>query len=162
MRNVYVLSAGITRYGKSQLSARELALEASKKAIVGAGISPADVQAGFVANAFSLSEKQGHLGPIVMSGLGILDVPASTIESACASGSSAIREAWVNIGAGLYECMLVVGVEKVSQLDTITATTYFRLDLITFSRAHAVPLSRVSMQLWQEQIWRNSEQLRNS
>ena len=125
MKSVYVLSAEMTKYGKSQLSARELALEASKKAILEAGISPTDVQAGFVANAFSLSEKQGHLGPIIMSGLGIPDVPASTIEAACASGSAAIREAWVNIGAGLYDCMLVVGVEKVSQLDTITATTYF-------------------------------------
>ena len=65
------------------------------------------------------------MGPIVMSGLGIPDVPASTIESACSSGSSAIREAWINVGAGIYDCMLVVGVEKISQLDTITATTYF-------------------------------------
>ena len=125
MRDVYVLGAAMTKFGKLPVSARELALEASKKAIVEAGIKPNDIQAGFVANAFSLAEKQGHLGPIVMSGLGIPDVPATTIESACASGGSAIREAWVNIGAGLYDCMLVVGVEKVSQLDTITATTYF-------------------------------------
>ena len=125
MKNVYVLSAAMTKFGKTSLSARELALEASKKAILEAGLSPAEIEAGFVANAFSLSEKQGHLGPIIMSGLGIPDVPASTIESACASGGSAIREAWVNIGSGLYDCMLVVGVEKVSQLDTITATTYF-------------------------------------
>src|SRR5579875_3167943 len=125
MRSVYVLNAAMTKFGKSPLSARELALEASKKAILGAGIKPTDIQAGFVANAFSLSEKQGHLGPIVMSGLSIPDAPASTIESACSSGASAIREGWVNIGAGIYDCMLIVGVEKVSQLDTITATTYF-------------------------------------
>lgn len=125
MRNVYVLNAGITKYGKSPLSARELALEASKKAIEESGLGPEEIEAGFIANAFSLAEKQGHLGPIVMSGLGIPDVPASTIESACSSGASAIREAWVNVGAGIYDCMLVVGVEKVSQLDTITATTYF-------------------------------------
>jgi acetyl-CoA C-acetyltransferase len=125
MRNVFLVSARMTKYGKLPLSARELAIEASKKAILEAGVKPNDIEAGFVANAFSLSEKQGHLGPILMSGLGIPDVPASTIESACASGSAAIREAWVNIGAGLYDCMLVAGVEKVSQLDTITATTYF-------------------------------------
>jgi len=125
MRNVCILSAAITKYGKSPLSARELALEASKMAIMDAGIKPDDIQAGFVANAFSLSEKQGHLGPIIMSGLGIPDVPASTIESACSSGASAVREAWINIGAGVYDCMIVVGVEKISQLDTITATTYF-------------------------------------
>lgn len=125
MKNVYVLGAEMTKFGKSPLSARELALVASRKAIESAGVSPTDVQAGFVANAFSLSEKQGHLGPIVMSGLGIPDVPASTVESACSSGASAIREAWINIIAGIYDCMLVVGVERVSQLDTITATTYF-------------------------------------
>jgi acetyl-CoA C-acetyltransferase len=125
MREVYILGAATTKYGKSPLSARELALEASKKAFIESGIEPTNIQAGFVANAFSLSEKQGHLGPILMSGLGIPDVPASTIESACSSGGSAIREAWVNIGAGIYDCMLVTGVEKVSQLDTITATTYF-------------------------------------
>jgi acetyl-CoA C-acetyltransferase len=125
LNNVYVLGAAMTKFGRSPLTARELALEASRKAIEAAGIVPTDIQAGFVANAFSLSEKQGHLGPIVMSGLGIPHVPASTIESACSSGASAIREAWVNILAGVYDCMLVVGVERVSQLDTITATTYF-------------------------------------
>lgn len=125
MRNVCLLSADMTKFGKSPLSARELALEASKKAIQEAEISPSDIQSAFVANAFSIAEKQGHLGPIIMSGLGVPDVPASTIESACASGASAIREAWINIGAGIYDCMLVIGVEKVSQLDTITATTYF-------------------------------------
>lgn len=125
MRNVYLLSADMTKFGKLPLTARELALEASKKAIQEAQILPSDIQAAFVANAFSITEKQGHLGPIVMSGLGVPDVPASTIESACASGASAIREAWINIGAGIYDCMLVVGVERVSQLDTITATTYF-------------------------------------
>ncbi len=125
MRSVFLLGAGITKFGKSALSARELALEASKRAILDADVSPADIQAGFVANAFSLSEKQGHLGPIIMSGLGIPDAPASTIESACSSGGSALREAWINIGAGLYDCMLVTGVERVTHLDTITATTYF-------------------------------------
>jgi acetyl-CoA C-acetyltransferase len=125
MKNVYVLGAAMSKFGKSPLSARELALQASRKAVETAGIRTTDIQAGFVANAFSLSEKQGHLGPIIMSGLGIPEIPASTIESACSSGASAIREAWVNILAGIYECMLVVGVERVSQLDTITATTYF-------------------------------------
>ncbi len=125
MRNVYVLGAGITKYGKSTLTGRELALEASRKAIDEAGISATDIEAGFVGNAFSISEKQGHMGPIVMSGLGIPDAPASTIESACASGGSAMREGWVNVGSGVYDCMLIAGVEKVSQLDTITATTFF-------------------------------------
>jgi acetyl-CoA C-acetyltransferase len=125
LRNVYLIGAGMTNFGKIGLSARELALQASKEAILSAGIENKDIQAAFVANSFSLLEKQGHLGPIIMSGLGIPDIPASTIEAACASGGCAIREAFINIGSGMYDLILVVGAEKVSQLDTIKATTFF-------------------------------------
>lgn len=115
----------MTKFGKSEWSSRELALQASKEAIEGGGINPKRIQAAFVSNAFALTEHQGHLGPIIMSGLGIPDIPSTTVEAACSSGAAALREAYINVGAGIYNCMLVVGVEKVSHLDTITATTLF-------------------------------------
>jgi len=125
LRKVYVISAASTKYGKFPYTARDLALLAAKEAIDRIELSPKQIQGAFVSNAFSLSEKQGHLGPLIMSGLGIPDVPSSTIESACSSGASAFREAFINIAAGIYDVMLVVGTERVSHLDTITATTYF-------------------------------------
>lgn len=125
MRKVYVISAGSTKYGNLTYTARDLALLASKEAIDRIELDVRQIQGAFVSNAFGLSERQGHLGPLVMSSLGIPDVPATTIESACSSGASAFREAFVNIAVGFYDVMLVVGTERVSHLDTITATTYF-------------------------------------
>jgi|TARA_B100001179_G_scaffold49416_1_gene33176 acetyl-CoA C-acetyltransferase len=125
MNKVFLLSAAGTKYGKANLTARDLSMLASKRAIENAGINPQDIQAAFVANAFGMAEKQGHLGPLLMSSLGIPHVPSSTIEAACCSGGSAFRQAYINIASGFYDVMLVVGTEKISHLDTLTATTYF-------------------------------------
>ncbi len=125
LRKVYVIGAGSTKYGKLPFTARDLALLAAREAIEKIELDPKQIQGAFVSNAFSLSERQGHLGPLIMSGLGIPDAPATTIETACSSGASAFREAYINIAAGIYDMMLVVGTERISHLDTITATTYF-------------------------------------
>ena len=125
MNKVFLLSAAGTKYGKANLTARDLSMLASKRAIENAGINPKDIQAAFVANAFGMAEKQGHLGPLLMSSLGIPHVPSSTIEAACCSGGSAFRQAYINVASGFYDVMLVVGTEKISHLDTLTATTYF-------------------------------------
>ena len=125
MNKVFLIGAAGTAYGKSNLTARDLSMLASKHAIESSGIKSHDLQAAFVANAFGMAEKQGHLGPLLMSSLGIPHVPSSTIEAACCSGGSAFREAYINVASGFYDVMLVTGTEKVSHLDTLTATTYF-------------------------------------
>ena len=125
MNKVFLIGAAGTTYGKSNLTARDLSMLASKHAIESSGIKSHDIQAAFVANAFGMAEKQGHLGPLLMSSLGIPHVPSSTIEAACCSGGSAFREAYINVASGFYDVMLVTGTEKVSLLDTLTATTYF-------------------------------------
>ena len=125
MNKVFLIGAAGTKYGKSNLTARDLSMLDSKHAIESSGIKSHDIQAAFVANAFGMAEKQGHLGPLLMSSLGIPHVPSSTIEAACCSGGSAFREAYVNVASGFYDVMLVTGTEKVSHLDTLTATTYF-------------------------------------
>ncbi len=125
LRKVVLLGTGSTKYGKLNVTAREAAVLAAKEAIEKVGISNRDVEAVFVSNVFGMTEKQGHLGPIIAHSLGIPYAPTFTVETACASGSTAFREAFVNIAAGFYDCILVVGTEKVSHLDTITATTYF-------------------------------------
>ena len=79
MNKVFLLSAAGTKYGKANLTARDLSMLASKRAIENAGINPQDIQAAFVANAFGMAEKEGHLGPLLMSSLGIPHVPSSTI-----------------------------------------------------------------------------------
>ncbi|MFA5861162.1 MAG: thiolase domain-containing protein [Candidatus Thermoplasmatota archaeon] len=125
VRDAYVVGVGATNYGKLDKTLREAACEAALGAIDSSGIDPDLIEGAFVANALGMTERQGHLGPLVMTSLGIPDKPASSIEAACASGGSAFREAYVNVAGGFADAYLAVGVEKVSGIDSITATGYF-------------------------------------
>ncbi|HLE97946.1 MAG TPA: thiolase domain-containing protein [Candidatus Thermoplasmatota archaeon] len=125
LRDVYVVGVGSTRYGKLAETMREGASQAAIAAIDDARLDPKKIDGGFVSNAFGLVERQGHLGPLIMSALGNPEAPMTTIEAACASGGSAFREAYINVASGFADTMLAVGVEKVSGLDTVTATSYF-------------------------------------
>ena len=125
METVCVLGAGSTKYGKLEDSIADITVQASADAIKSAGISPKDVKAGYISNVFGIADKQVHLGPVIMSGLGIPDRPSLSIESACGSGSVSLREAYANVAAGFYDCLLVVGTEKVTHTGTEWTTTYF-------------------------------------
>jgi acetyl-CoA C-acetyltransferase len=122
---VCVLGAGSTKYGKLNESVIEIALNASKDAIESAGITPKDIQAGYISNVFGVADKQVHMAPVIMSNLGIPHVPGLTIESACGSGSVMLREAYANIAAGFYDCVLALGVEKITHTGTTQSTTLF-------------------------------------
>lgn len=122
---VCVLGAGSTKYGKLNESIIEISLNASKDAIESAGITPKDIQAGYISNVFGVADKQVHMAPVIMSNLGIPHVPGLTIESACGSGSVMFREAYANIAAGFYDCVLALGVEKITHTGTTQSTTLF-------------------------------------
>ena len=125
MEKVCVLGAGSTKYGKLDDSIVDIALQASVSAIESAGIESKEIQAGYISNVFGVADKQVHLGPVVMSNLGISEKPSLSIESACGSGSVSFREAFANVAAGFYDAVLVTGVEKVTHTGTEWTTTYF-------------------------------------
>ncbi len=125
MEKVCVLGAGSTKYGKLEDSITDITIQASVGAIESAGIDPKEIQAGYISNVFGIADKQVHLGPVVMSNLGIPERPSLSIESACGSGSVSFREAFANVAAGFYDAVLVAGVEKVTHTGTEWTTTYF-------------------------------------
>lgn len=125
VEKVCVLGAGSTKYGKLSDSIADITTQASVDAIESAGIDPKEVDASYISNVFGIADKQVHLGPVLMSNLGISDKPSLSIESACGSGSVAFREAFANVAAGFYDCLVVTGVEKVTHTGTEWTTTYF-------------------------------------
>jgi len=125
VNKVCILGAGSTKYGKLNESIIEIALNASVDAIESAGITPKDIEAGYISNVFGVVDKQVHMAPVIMSNLGISHVPGLTIESACGSGSVMFREAYANVAAGFYDCVLALGVEKVTHTGTTESTTLF-------------------------------------
>ncbi len=125
MEKVCVLGAGGTKYGKLEDSISDIAIQASAEAIESAGIQPKEINASYISNVFGVADKQVHLGPVIMSNLGIPEKPSLTIESACGSGSVSFREAFANVAAGFYDVILVTGVEKITHTGTEWTTTYF-------------------------------------
>ncbi|MEM3144015.1 MAG: thiolase domain-containing protein [Candidatus Nitrosotenuis sp.] len=125
VEKVCVLGAGSTKYGKLDDSITDITIQAAVGAIESAGIDPKEIQAGYISNVFGIADKQVHLGPVVMSNLGIPEKPSLSIESACGSGSVSFREAFANVAAGFYDAVLVAGVEKVTHTGTEWTTTYF-------------------------------------
>ncbi|WOV93728.1 MAG: thiolase domain-containing protein [Candidatus Nitrosoabyssus spongiisocia] len=125
MESVCVLGAGSTKYGKLDDSISDITVQASVDAIKSAGIIPNEIEAGYISNVFGIADKQVHLGPVIMSNLGIPEKPSLSIESACGSGSVSFREAFANVAAGFYDAVLVTGTEKVTHTGTEWTTTYF-------------------------------------
>ena len=125
MLETWIVGAATNRFGRMAESAREAAARVALEAIDRAGLTPKDIDHTFVSNAFGMAEHQGHLGPLLNTALGIPEVPSCTIESACSSSSAGLHEAFVHVAGGFADAVLVVGAEKLSHLDTLTATSYF-------------------------------------
>jgi acetyl-CoA C-acetyltransferase len=71
-----------------------------------------------VGNMFSsMGASQEHLGAFVANALGFAGVPAYKVEAACSSGGSAFNVAYNLVGSGAIDSALVVGVEKMRDLE---------------------------------------------
>lgn len=108
----HVAGAGMVRFGKfpASVTLEDLGSEAARAAIADAGATIRDVDALFVGHVFG--------GPVagqrIASRIGLDGVPASNHENYCASGATALREAWIALAAGLHDVVLVIGVEKMT------------------------------------------------
>ena len=89
-------------------------------------IEPKDIQAIHVGNfAGELYTMQAHLGAFTLNYDPVLrGIPTARHEAACASGSIAALVARTEIDAGVYDLILVVGVELMKSVDSKTGGNY--------------------------------------
>jgi acetyl-CoA acetyltransferase len=100
-------------------STRDLFVDAFQEmlASVDKGFDPRDIEALFIGNFSSdLFENQGHTAPIMADWVGLTPRPATRVEDACASGGVALRQGIQAIASGLYDIVLVGGIEKMTDL----------------------------------------------
>ena len=100
---VSIVSAGLSKFGKREgLYARELFAEAVKEAFDRCpNLDPKkDIQALFVGHMGESYEHQGHTGATMADWAGLLNIPATRVEAACASSGAALR-------AGIYAVLSV-------------------------------------------------------
>lgn len=120
-----IVSAGVSKFGvREGLYTRELFAEAAMEAFAQCpNLDPKrDVQALFVGMMSESCEHQAHIAPLLLDWIGLLPNPAFHIEAACASSSVALRTALFAIVSGMYDVVLVGGVEKMTHLSTTGVT----------------------------------------
>ncbi len=124
MRPVAVIGIGKTAFGAfPDRDLRSLAVEAGQKCIQDANVSPSKVEAFYLGNFAGPSfVGQNHLAPYIAGAMGITGVPATRFEAACASSGAALFHAVSAVGAGLYDVVLVGGVEKMTSQPTPKVT----------------------------------------
>jgi len=106
-------------------TSRELFVEATLDAVesVDNGFELGDVEALFVGNFSSDAfEHQAHTAPLMADWLGLRPKAATRIEDACASSGVAVNMGVLAISSGLYDVVMVGGVEKMRNLTTEEVT----------------------------------------
>jgi acetyl-CoA C-acetyltransferase len=124
MRQVAVVGIGKTAFGAfPDRDLRSLAVEAGQKALENAGAKSSQVEAFYLGNFAGPSfVGQNHLAPYVAAGMGITGIPATRFEAACASSGAAFFHAVSAVAAGLYDVILITGVEKMTSQPTPKVT----------------------------------------
>lgn len=121
MNDVYILSAARTPIGKfggslASQSAADMGVVAAKAAIERAGVQSQQIEETIFGNA-----RQAGGGPNPARQISIRsgvpkEVPAYTVNKACASGLKSIALAYQEIATGNLDCVLAGGTESMSRL----------------------------------------------
>jgi acetyl-CoA C-acetyltransferase len=124
MRPVAVIGIGKTAFGAfADRDLRSLAVEAGEKCLADGHVSPSQVEAFYLGNFAGPSfVGQNHLAPYIAGAMGINGVACTRFEAACASSGSAFFHAVSAVAAGLYDVVLVDGVEKMTSQTTPKVT----------------------------------------
>jgi acetyl-CoA C-acetyltransferase len=121
LNDVFILSAARTPIGKfggslASLTAADMGVAAAKAAMERAGVRPEHVEETIFGNA-----RQAGGGPNPARQISIRsgipqEVPAYTVNKACASGMKSIALAYQEIAIGNLDCILAGGAESMSRL----------------------------------------------
>jgi acetyl-CoA C-acetyltransferase len=120
MRDVVVIGAGMTRFGELwDRSIKDIFVEAALAAIADAGVDHIDsLYVGAMSSGLFVGQE--HLGAVMADYLGVNPVPATRVESACASGGVSFRQAYLEVASGASEIVLAGGVEKMTDGADVT------------------------------------------
>jgi acetyl-CoA C-acetyltransferase len=127
---VSIVSAGLSKFGKHEgLYARELFSYAVKEAFDRCPkLEPKqDIKAMFIGHMGEAYEHQGHTGSAAADWSGLLGIPATRTEAACASSGVALRSGIYAVLSGLADVVIVGGVEKMTHRSTAEVTEYLAM-----------------------------------
>ncbi len=142
MRRVALVGAGMTPFGEHfGLGMKELlpmAVTAAEQSVDKA-FSRSDIEAAWFGE---LTTSDGFPSGILADSCGLLEIPITRVENACATGNDALRNAVMGVASGYFDVALVVGADKVRE--TSARTTFWEWMAMTRDMAWDYPLGLVA------------------
>jgi len=119
MRNVYVLGTGMIKFGRyPERTVPQLGAEAAILALKDAGVTIKDVEIFISGNLF---QSNAMVGQRILQQIGQTGIPVVNVTNACATGSTAFREAYVAVASGMYDISMAVGSEQMGKAGLLGA-----------------------------------------
>ena len=122
MRDVAIIGVGMKKWGELwKQSLRDIYVETALAAMDDAGVDHFDsMYVGCMSSGLFVGQE--HIASQLTDYLGVNPVPATRVESACASGGLAVRMGFIEVASGMSDLVLVSGVEKMTDVDGGVAT----------------------------------------
>jgi acetyl-CoA C-acetyltransferase len=142
VRRVAIVGAGMTPFAEHfHLGIKDLLPMAVSEAVahVDKGFDRADIQAAWFGELVSTD---GFAAGILADSCGLLDIPVTRIENACATGNDTLRNAFYAVSSGHVDVALVVGGDKVRE--TSSRATFWEWMSMTRDQAWDYPLGLVA------------------
>ncbi|GAA5162316.1 thiolase family protein [Pseudonocardia eucalypti] len=120
MRDVVVAGVGMTRFGRFlDRSFASLVTEAVGAALTDAGATADSAGLVYYSNSGAglIQGQESVRGQHAVRGSGLEGIPLINVENACASGSTAVNQAWLAVAAGQVDVAVAVGAEKLNHVD---------------------------------------------
>ena len=119
MGDVYVLGTDMIKFGKfSDRSVPQIGAEAALLALDDAGLTINDMEALYCGN---LMQSNAMVGQRVLKEIGATGIPVINVANACATGSTAFREAYYSVASGAYDVAMAVGSEQMGKMGLLGA-----------------------------------------
>jgi acetyl-CoA C-acetyltransferase len=142
MRRVAVVGAGMTRFAEHfDLGLKDLVPMAVTEALshVDKSMDRSEIEAAWFGELVSTD---GFASGILADSCGLLDIPVSHLENACATGNDTLRNAFYAVASGHVDVALVAGADKVRE--TSARTTFWDWMAMTRDMAWDYPLGLVA------------------
>jgi acetyl-CoA C-acetyltransferase len=154
VREVSIIGIGQTPIAEHwEKSLRILGAEAVLAALENAQIeSP---EALYVGNMLSGQlSRQENLGALVADHAGLRGIEAIKVEGACASGSAALRMAYISVAGGIHDVVVACGVEKMtdSPIEDATAALAAAADAV-YESEHGISFVALNALLMQRYMY---------
>lgn len=124
MRKVAIIGASSTKFGELwDISFRQMIVEAGARAIEDAGIDGKQIDAMYVGN-MSAGQfiSQEHISSLIADHAGLVPIPCTRVEAACASGGLALRQGVIAVASGISDIVVAAGIEKMTDIMTEQTT----------------------------------------